>query len=111
MSKLPVFYLTLQFHKEPWTTRLIVSCIGSLLYYIGIWVDTHLQTITTTQKTYIKNSKELKDLRVQLSPLPPGARLFTADATSMYTNIDTGKALIEITQYLHQRERRYQSRY
>ena len=106
-ATLPVFYLTLKVHKSPWTTRPIVSCSGSLLYHLGIWVDSHLQKLATVQKTYIKNSKELKDLIVQLSPLPPGARLFTSDATSMYTNIRTGMAIIEIAQYLHQHSRRF----
>ena len=106
-AKLPVFYLTLKVHKSPWTTRPIVSCSGSLLYHLGVWVDIHLQKVATTQKTYIKNSLELKTLLMQVSPLPPGARLFTADATSVYTNINTPMALIEISQYIHQREKRF----
>ena len=104
---LPVFYLTLKVHKTPWATRPIVSCSGSLLYHLGIWVDSHLQKVATAQKTYTKNSRELKDNIVRLSPLPPGAKLFTADATSMYTNINTGMAIIEIAQYLHQHSRRF----
>ena len=107
-AKIPVFYITLKVHKTPWLTRPIVSCSGSLLYHLGIWVDSHLQKLATTQKTYIKNSRELVNVILQLSPLPPGARLFTADATSMYTNIHTGHAIIEIAQYLHQRESRFQ---
>ena len=106
-ATLPVFYLTLKVHKSPWTTRPIVSCSGSLLYPLGVWVDSHLQKLATVQRTYIKNSRELKDLIVQLSPLPPGARLFTSDATSMYTNIRTGMAIIEIAQYIHQHDRRF----
>ena len=106
-SKLPVLYLTLKVHKDPWTTRPIVSCSGSLLYHLGVWVDTHLQEVATAQATYIKNSKVLKDQIIPLSPLPPGARLFTADATSMYTNINTGKALLEIAQHIHQRSQRF----
>ena len=44
---------------------------------------------------------------MDLPPLPRGARLFTADATSMYTNINTPMALIEIAQFIHQREARF----
>ena len=106
-AKLPVLYLTLKVHKDPWTTRPIVSCSGSLLYHLGIWVDTLLQDVAIAQPTYLKNSKELKDKLMTLSPLPIGCRIFTADATSMYTNINTGKALIEIAQHIHQRSNRF----
>ena len=105
-KKLPVFYLTLKVHKTPWTTRPIVSCSGSLLYHLGVWVDIQLQIVATAQKSYLKNSRQLKDLIGDLT-LPPGSRLFTADATSMYTNIKTDMALIEIAQYIHQREHRF----
>ena len=107
-AKLPVLYLTLKVHKDPWTTRPIVSCSGSLLYHLGVWVDTYLQDVATVQPTYLKNSKALIDQLIPLSPLPIGCRVFTADATSMYTNINTGKALIEIAQHIHQRSSRYQ---
>ena len=107
-AKLPVLYLTLKVHYSPWTTRPIVSCSGSLLFHLGVWVDLHLQKIATTQKSYLKNSRQLKDILCTLN-LPPGCRLFTADATSMYTNIKTDIALIEIAQYIHQRERRFSS--
>ena len=106
-ATLPVLYLTLKVYKTPWTTRPIVSCSGSLLYHLGVWVDIHLQKVATTQKTYLKISLQLKNELMRLQPLPPGARLFTADATSMYTNINTSMALIEIAQYIHQRENHF----
>jgi hypothetical protein len=102
----PVFYLLAKVHKTPWSTRPIISCSGSLLYAIGVWVDRQLQQIAIRQPSYIKNSKALKDLLLPLE-LPPTARLFTADAVSMYTNIDTNHALRSIGQYLHTHERHF----
>ena len=49
--------------------------------------------------TYLKNSTELKK-EFKALQLPPHARLFTADAVSMYTNIDTEAALFEISAFL-----------
>ena len=46
------------------------------------------------------NSDELIDMMRALGPLPPGAKLFTADATSMYTNIDTDHAIQVIGDWL-----------
>jgi len=85
----------------------IVSCSGSLLYHLKIWVDMHLQKISTTRKLYLKNSLELKVLLMNLGHLPRGAQLFTSDATLMYTNINKHMALVEISQYIHQREEQF----
>ena len=49
--------------------------------------------------TYIKNSAKLKNHFDNLK-LPANAKLFTADAVSMYTNINTDAALTKIAQYL-----------
>ena len=108
-AKLPVFYQTLKLHKTPWTTRPIVSCSGSLLYSLGVWVDLHLQTVATIQPAYIESSRQLIDEFSTITPLPPNCSLFKADAVSMYTNIATNKALHEIAVYIHQREDRFSS--
>jgi hypothetical protein len=95
----PVLYGTIKIHKTPWTTRPIVSCSGSLLHPLGIWVDRKLQPIARAQRSFFSSSFELKTQLTALR-LPPSARLFTADAISMYTNIDTPSALRAIRQHL-----------
>ena len=104
----PIFYITLKIHKSPWTTRPIVSCSGSLLYALGVWVDRKLQPIATAQPSYLRSSLDFKSITAELPLLPPGARLFTSDATSFYTNIPTAAALREIGTYLHQHEDSFQ---
>eukprot|EP00957_Ditylum_brightwellii_P050632 3838634-Ditylum_brightwellii.AAC.1 len=49
--------------------------------------------------SYLANSKDLKEELITLN-LPPGVRLFTADATSMYTNIKTEQAIASLGEYL-----------
>ena len=93
------FYLTMKVHKEPWTTRPVVSYSGSLLYALSVIVERQLQQVAQLQPSYISNSKHLKGLLLS-TPLPPNAILFTADANSMYTNIRTQAAMIIITKYL-----------
>ena len=94
------FYITAKVHKKPWKTRPIVSISGSLLHGLGCWVDKILQPFTKIIPSYIKSLVDLKDLLLNLPPLPTTASLFTCDAVSMYTNIDTGHAIAQIRQYL-----------
>jgi hypothetical protein len=97
------FYATMKVHKQPLKTRPIVSCSGSLLAALGVWVDDKLQKAAHTQRSYFKSSFDLKK-ELSVLTLPPGCFLFTADAESMYTNIPTDRALLFIGQYLR-RER------
>ena len=94
------FYITAKIHKKPWKTRPIVSISGSLLHGLGCWVDKVLQPFAKQIPSYLKSSVDLKDLLLQLPALPASARLFTCDAVSMYTNIDTSHAIAQIRQYL-----------
>jgi hypothetical protein len=59
------------------------------LHPLGVVVDTHLQEYAKKQSSYVKNSFQLKELLEALPPLPNNAVLITADATDMYTNINT----------------------
>lgn len=98
------FYATMKVHKTPLKSRPIVSCSGSLLENLGTWVDRKLQHFLPMFDSYFKSSEDmLADLREMI--LPPGSRLFIADAVSMYTNIPTDTALRKITNFLRRHQR------
>ena len=103
----PVFYATMKVHKASLKTRPIVSCSGSLLHPIGVWVDRMLQQVAQRQQSFFKSSFALKTELVNLQ-VPPSTTLFIADAVSMYTNIDTTYALHEIGAYLRRHRQEYQ---
>lgn len=104
------FYLLMKVHKQPLATRPIVSCSGTLLHALGIWVGSKLQRVAQRQHSYFKSSAILKNIVVDLSlSHPQKTTLFTADAVSMYTNIDTTKAITSIAMYLHRQEQPFHS--
>ena len=86
-------------HKNKLATRPIVSTSGTLLYALGVWCDEKLQIAAQKQRSYFKNTFDLKKDLDKLV-LPPNAYLFTSDAVSMYTNIPTTLALRKIGEYL-----------
>ncbi|KAL7527818.1 hypothetical protein ACHAWF_002316, partial [Thalassiosira exigua] len=93
------FYLTYKLHKSPVKTRPACSDCASITHALGQWVHEQLQPIVKAQHTYFKNSFELKDELLTLT-LPPNASLFSFDAVSMYTNIDTEDCIARLEQYL-----------
>jgi hypothetical protein len=94
------FYILAKIHKTPWTTRPICSTSGSLLHGLGQWVDVQLQPICARLPTFLSSSFSLKNCLNDIPLLNSQARLCTADAVSMYTNIDTAHALAVITDFL-----------
>ena len=94
------FYLLAKLHKTPISTRPVCSDCASLPHSIGKWVDRQLQPIVQRQRTYFKNSVELKALLDTMDILPNNACLFTYDAISMYTNIDTTQCINRLTAFL-----------
>ena len=111
------FYLTLKAQKlKPGQTvdqlksRPIVSCPGCLLHGHGVWVDRKLQEVAQRTISYFKNTLELKKKLLELH-LPTNARLFTAGAVSMYTNIPTHTALNLIGKYLTQYQQKHNNTY
>lgn len=94
------FYLLAKLHKSPISSRPVCSDCASLPHSVGKWVDRQLQPIVKTQNTYFKNSFELKQLFDTMETLPTNASLFTYDAVSMYTNIDTQQCIERLTSFL-----------
>ena len=91
-------------------SRPIVSCPGSLLHGLGVWVDHKLQEVAQKTISYFKNMLELKQQLLNLH-LPPNTHLFTADAVSMYTNILTHMALNLIGKHLAQHQQTINGEY
>lgn len=94
------FYLLVKLHKTPVSTRPVCSDCASLPHSIGKWVDKQLQPIVRQQQTYFQDSFTLKRLLENLETLPPNACLFTYDAISMYTNINTEDCLHRLESFL-----------
>jgi len=95
----PIFYGLPKVHKSPVTLRPVVSTSGSLLAVFSTWLDFKMKTLLPFVQSHIQNSftvvEELKAIT-----LPKNALIFTADATSMYTNIDTATGLASVRAFI-----------
>ena len=77
------------------------------MHPIGIWTDSKFQQVEAGMPDYFKDSKVLKEQLTAMN-LPPGTMLLTANATSMYTNIQTLPELNQIAQYFNVNKTIYQ---
>jgi len=86
--RIPIFYGLPKVHKNPISFRPVVSSSSSFLSIFSVWLDFKMKSLLPFVQSYVKNSmtviNDLKNLHI-----PEGALLFSADAKSMYTNIDT----------------------
>ena len=88
VHRIPIFYGMPKVHKTPVKMRPVVSCISSFGSIFSTWLDFKMKSLIPLIPSYKKNSSDLvKDLKAL--HLPPTAKLFTANATSMYININT----------------------
>lgn len=101
--RLPIFYGLPKVHKTPVSLRPVVSSTNSLLAIFSVWLDYKTKELLPFVKSYLKNSNTLISTLQNLH-IPDHALLFTADATSMYTNIDTDIGIASIRQFLHSNE-------
>lgn len=96
----PIFYALPKIHKTPWKTRPVVSTISSVLSIASKWLDYQLQQLIPHIRSYIRDSTEVLQRIKKVGDLPPNSKLFTADAVSMYTNIDSDHAIKSIDSWL-----------
>ena len=85
----PQFYIMPKVHKTPLSTRPVVSCVNSLLEVASKWLDVQMTGILHLSRTYIKDSNEIREELICSRYSSTESFIFTADAVSMYTNIDT----------------------
>jgi hypothetical protein len=97
--RLPIFYGLPKVHKVPMSLRPVVSSTNSLLSVFSTWLDYRMKELIHLVPSYLKDStsfiQEVKELQ-----LPDNALLFTADAKSMYTNIDVEIGISSIKNFL-----------
>jgi hypothetical protein len=74
-------------HKDPIVDRPIISGINSITEGISKIAENYMQTIIPHTSTHLRDSQSLVNIIHNIGPLPPKAKIFTADATSMYTTI------------------------
>ena len=71
-----------------------------MLAAISKLVDVYLQPLAEFSSCYIRNWEHLMELTEDLGKIPAGAKLFTADTTPMYTNIDIDHGLAVLRLWL-----------
>ena len=86
--------------QQPLRFRPIVTCYGTWVNRWSKWLDQYLQMLTRFISTYINNTDKLLRWLRMIKGLPPWAFLFTTDADSMYTNINTEHAIRVIGEWL-----------
>jgi hypothetical protein len=96
----PQFYLLPKVHKTPMKTRPVVSCVGSFNEIASKWLDYKLAKVVHLCPSYTKDSYQILAEIKALGTLPRNARIFTADAVSMYTNIDASHSITTIGKWL-----------
>jgi hypothetical protein len=93
---MPYFYILPKVHKTPWKTRPVVSGVSTVNEPLSKWIDYHLQQVIHLCPGYLKDSWQLLRDFNQLPPIPDDAIIYTADAVSMYTNIDNDHGIESI---------------
>jgi hypothetical protein len=97
--RLPIFYGLPKVHKNPFSLQPVVSTTNSLLAVFSTWLDYKMKELLPFVKSYIKNSiAVIQDLKCLT--IPDNALLFSADAVSMYTNIETQQALTSMQDFI-----------
>jgi hypothetical protein len=98
----PQMYVAPKVHKDSPTlkTRPVISCVGSTMEIASKYLDYQLQRVVQLCPCYLRDSWQLLQELKDLGPLPADARLVTADAVSMYSNIHTDHGVTSVKAWL-----------
>ena len=99
------FYCNMKIHKthdQIPPVRPIISGAGSITENIGVYVEHHINEISTTHPSYLQDTPQFLRIvhKINSGPkLPKNAMVVTADIIGAYTNIpqdDGGACLLEV---------------
>ena len=100
-NKMPLLYGLIKIHKPPpYKIRPVTDVTKSLLELFSRWCSKHLKSLLKFLPTQISDTQHLIRRLLALGTLPPYARIFTADAVGMYTNINLEEAIHSINTWL-----------
>jgi hypothetical protein len=97
--RLPLFCGHPKVHKTLFTLRPVVSGTNGLLMVFSTWLDYKMKELLLLVQSYIKNSYTVLD-DLSNMVIPKTAKLFSTDAMSMYTNIDTQTGISAMASFL-----------
>ena len=86
--------------KNPMKIRLVTDCFNTEMSVYSKWLDIQFEKLVKHLPTRLKDSQDLLRQLIALGYLPQRTRFFTADATAMYTNIDTEEGIAAIKRWL-----------
>jgi hypothetical protein len=95
----PIFYGLPKVHKVPMSLRPVVSTSSSFLSVFSVWLDFKMKELLPFVQSYIQNSSKVVD-DLKLLHIPEGTLLFSADAKSIYTNIDTNTGVSAFQEFI-----------
>jgi hypothetical protein len=81
--------------KDPMKLHPVVSCINSFSSIFSNWLDYRMKGLIHLIPMYIRDLKALLE-EINKLQIPTGAKIFTANATSIYTNIDTNLGILTL---------------
>jgi len=97
--RVPILYGLPKVHKNPVSLQPVVSSTNSLMLVFSTWLDFKTIELLPLISSYTRNSTDIiRDLK-SLS-LPKGASIFSANAKSMYTNIDSDLGVSTFIEFL-----------
>lgn len=98
---IPILHSLPKYHKQvfPPPLRPIVSGVGSMGEFLGIWIDKHLQPLVSGLPGFIRDTKHLVSI-MDHHPWPQNTHWLTCDVSSLYPSIRHDKALVFLSDFL-----------
>jgi len=92
--QIPELYLLPKLHKNPLAGRPIVSSHSWVTTKCSIWINEILKQLAFSRETVVKDTKDMVNIIEKLEIKKcENIMLWTADVTSLYTNIPTSDAI------------------